>query len=86
MAAGQWDSPKQMYQATCAGCHAGSMPIAPELLGRKLAVEYVTFLVRHGKAGMPPFKETEYSDADVKALAQWIADEPAPAKAAGGTP
>ena len=84
LAAGQWDSPKQMYQATCALCH--DTGVGPGLFGRQLDATYTTTVVRNGRNGMPAFFPSEYSDKDLKALAEWIKEQPAPAgdQAQGG--
>lgn len=75
MEAGQWDSPAQMYAATCKGCH--DTGVGPALFGRNLGEKYITYVVRHGRNGMPGFFPSEYSDADVKVLAAWIDQQPA---------
>ena len=84
LAAGQWDSPKQMYQATCAQCH--DTGVGPVLFGKKPGAEYIVHVARNGRNGMPAFFPSEYSDKDLKALAEWIKEQPAPAgdQAQGG--
>lgn len=82
LAAGQYESPKQMYQLSCAQCH--DTGVGPALFGRSLAVDYITYMVRHGRAGMPAFKPSDYSDSDVRQLATWISTQPKPAQTEGG--
>lgn len=82
LAAGQYESPKQMYQLTCAQCHETG--VGPQLFGRSLTVDYITYMVRHGRAGMPAFFPSDYSDSDVQQLASWIATQPKPAQTEGG--
>ena len=82
LAAGQYENPKQMYQLTCAQCH--DTGVGPELFGRSLAVDYITYMVRNGRAGMPAFFPSDYSDSDVQQLAMWISKEPKPASTEGG--
>jgi len=82
LAAGQYESPKQMYQLTCAQCH--DTGVGPELFGRSLAVDYITYMVRHGRAGMPAFFPSDYADSDVQQLATWISTQPKPAQSEGG--
>jgi cytochrome c5 len=81
LAAGQWDSPKQMWEATCAPCHLGG--VGPPLFGRGKPVDFLVARARNGHEAMPPFLPSEYSDDDLKRLAEWIQQQPAPAKGAG---
>lgn len=73
--------PEAIWRATCGYCH-GSVPGAPQLRGIGLPEEAVVTAARHGAPGMPVFHASEISDADLRALAQWIAHQPAPVKAA----
>ena len=82
LAAGQYESPKQMYQLTCAQCH--DTGVGPVLFGRSLDVKYITYMVRHGRNGMPAFFPSDYSDSDVQQLASWIATQPKPTQTEGG--
>ena len=81
MAAGQWDDPKQMYDATCGGCHGAG--VGPPLLGQALPEAYIRYVGRNGLRAMPPFRVTDYTDAELATLATWINAQPAaPAKPA----
>jgi (+)-pinoresinol hydroxylase len=40
---------------------------------KDLTAEYVRFMVRHGVSVMPHFRKTEISDAELDALAQYLA-------------
>lgn len=40
---------------------------------KDLTAEYVRFIVRHGVSVMPHFRKTEISDAELDALAQYLA-------------
>lgn len=71
------DPPEQVWAATCGYCH-GRPGLAPELRGRGLPEPVIIAFVRNGAPGMPPFHESELSDAEVDALAQWIRQAPAP--------
>ena len=82
LAAGQYESPKQMYQLSCAQCH--DTGVGPVLFGRSLDVDYITYMVRHGRNGMPAFFPSDYSDSDVQQLASWVATQPKPAQPEGG--
>jgi mono/diheme cytochrome c family protein len=82
LGAGLYESPKQMYQTTCAQCH--DTGVGPVLFGRSLDANYIAFTVRHGRNGMPAFMPSDYSDSDVQQLATWIGKQPKPAQAEGG--
>ncbi len=77
-AAGQWRGPEHMWSSACGYCHGAG--VAPELRGRGLAPVLIRKIVREGFAGMPPFHPSEFSDADLAALADWIAKSEAPPK------
>ena len=53
LATGQWDSPKQMYDATCGGCHGAG--VGPPLLGQALPEAYIQYVGRNGLRAMLPF-------------------------------
>jgi len=38
--------------------------------------DFVKYIVRNGQDGMPPFRKTEVSDADLEALAAYLASAP----------
>ncbi|MDT0508543.1 cytochrome c [Novosphingobium sp. MMS21-SN21R] len=73
--------PEAIWRATCGYCH-GSVPGAPELRGINLPEALIVTAARNGAPGMPAFHASEISDADLRALARWIARQPAPVKAA----
>jgi mono/diheme cytochrome c family protein len=79
LAAGQWDSPEQMYQATCGGCHGTG--VGPHLLGQALPDAYIRYVGRNGLRAMPPFRVTDYTDGELATLAAWINEQPAVAGA-----
>lgn len=80
--AGQWRDPPQIFKNVCAYCH--STGIGPELQGRKLETGLTRHIVRYGGRAMPSFRETDFSDAELVALARWIEASPLPAQ--GGKP
>ncbi len=82
--AGQWDDPQQMYDATCGGCHGAG--VGPHLLGQDLPEPYIQYVGRHGLRAMPPFRVTDYTDAELASLATWINSQPSSAPAAPATP
>jgi (+)-pinoresinol hydroxylase len=77
-----------VFQRDCAVCH-GSGPARPGTralqakYGGKLPAlleartdlqpAYVKYIVRHGVSVMPPFRKTELSDADLEAVAAYLA-------------
>jgi mono/diheme cytochrome c family protein len=87
-AAGEWRSPQHIFKQTCAFCHGTG--VGPELRGRQLPPEYISYVMLNGLRAMPAFRPTDFSPAEVAALAKMIHESPAPADAkgvaAGGTP
>ena len=63
-------APEVVYAKVCGYCHGRN--VGPILLGRKLSVEMITIVVREGRNGMPAFRPTEVTDAELEALAKWI--------------
>lgn len=63
-------APEVIYARTCAYCHAAG--VAPSIRGRGLPVEGVITYVRSGPRGMPAFRPTEITNAELAALAKWI--------------
>lgn len=66
--------PEVVYAKVCGYCHGRN--IGPILLGRKLPVDMITLVVREGRNGMPAFRPTEVSNAELAALAKWISTAP----------
>lgn len=79
---------RAVYTKWCAPCHdpgvihPGTNALTVKYRGVKpgvllewkdLAPETVKYLVRHGISVMPQFRKTEISDADLDALAQFLA-------------
>lgn len=60
----------QLYQQVCARCH--ETRVGPPLLGRALPPPLVEVLVRSGRAGMPAFRESEISPAELAALGLYV--------------
>jgi len=69
--------PQRLWEASCGYCHGGPMN-APTLFGRNLPEDVVIMFARNGANGMPPFPQSSISDADMRALARWIKEQPAP--------
>ncbi len=76
------------YERMCAVCHGpgagkpGTRALSakyegkvPALLEERkdLTADFVKFTVRHGVSVMPPFRKTELSDADLDAIAGYLA-------------
>lgn len=64
-------APEQVYAKVCGYCHGRN--VGPVILGRHLPADAVTYVVRHGQNGMPAFRPTEISPAELEALAAWVA-------------
>jgi mono/diheme cytochrome c family protein len=62
--------PEQIYDTTCGYCHGRN--VGPILLGRNLPADTIKHITRHGQNGMPTFRPTEISPAELDALATWI--------------
>ncbi len=76
--AGQWKAPEQIWRASCGYCHGTAQ--APEIRGLNLPPAAVRMFVRRGANAMPPFHPSEISDAELDALALWLANAKPPAK------
>ena len=63
-------APAKVYAAICGYCHGAN--VGPIILGRSLAPELISTLVRNGKNAMPAFRPTEISDAELSAVATWV--------------
>jgi mono/diheme cytochrome c family protein len=58
----------RVYQSVCALCH--ETRVGPPLLGRQLPPDLVRYFVRHGRNGMPAFRVSEISEAELVATAR----------------
>jgi cbb3-type cytochrome c oxidase subunit III len=70
--------PKALFQQNCAGCHtfaaAGAAGnVGPNLDQLQLPVSRIEQQIRKGGGVMPPF-EGKLTDAQIKALAKWVAE------------
>jgi mono/diheme cytochrome c family protein len=74
-------SPAKTYASTCAYCHGHN--VGPIILGRKLPVDYIKTMVHAGRNGMPAFRPTEVTPAELDALAVWISKAPKDSKEHG---
>lgn len=70
--------PAMIYAKTCGYCHG--QHVAPVIRGRNLPPEVIAQYVRSGPRAMPAFRPTEISDAELKALAQWVSTSKADPK------
>jgi mono/diheme cytochrome c family protein len=83
-------APDPTFEKWCSHCHRSGLYMAgtlglqrkyngskPALLEERddLTVEAVKAFVRHGSNSMPPFRKTEISDADLDALARYLAKQ-----------
>ena len=79
---------QQVYQYWCATCHGkgpgmpGTLALQTKYAGKKPALleerrdltpELTRFFVRNGVSVMPPFRKTEIRDAELDALAAYLA-------------
>lgn len=71
-AANEWHGPEHLYRSTCIYCHETG--VGPTLKGRgqELSASYIYIFLRKGSGPMPAFKPSAISDADAKALADWL--------------
>lgn len=67
-------SPTKTYASVCAYCHGHN--VGPIILGRHLAGDTIKTMVREGRNGMPAFRPSEISPAELDALAVWISKAP----------
>jgi mono/diheme cytochrome c family protein len=67
-------SPEVTYAKVCGYCHGRN--IGPIILGRKLDTDMIKSVARHGRNGMPAFRPTEVTNAELDALATWISTSP----------
>lgn len=73
---GEWRDAAHIYASTCKYCH--DVGVGPVLMGRQLPASYIELRVRSGFNAMPSFKPSEIGVADLKGLADWIAQSPGP--------
>jgi cytochrome c553 len=67
-------APPKPWVDACTYCHEAQ--IAPSLFGRRLEPAAIVVIVRNGLPAMPAFHRAEISDAELAALAAWIARQP----------
>lgn len=78
-ASGEWRDAKRMFTQTCALCHGTG--VGPEIRGRQLPPEYISYVVMNGLRAMPAFRPTDFSAAELAILAKFVSESPAPAPA-----
>lgn len=61
---------EKVYADSCGYCHGRN--VGPVILGRALPVPAIAAIVRAGLRGMPAFRPTEISDAELAAVAAWV--------------
>ncbi|MFM9852043.1 MAG: c-type cytochrome [Sphingomonadaceae bacterium] len=74
-------APEVTYAKTCGYCHGRN--VGPVIRGRNLPAEAIVRQVRHGQNGMPAFRPTEITNAELDALAKWISASKADPKEKG---
>jgi len=75
-AAGEWSGSEQLWSRTCSYCHNDGL--AADLRGAGVARAAIIGAARLGPGGMPPFAPSVVSDAELGALAQWLAAQKKP--------
>lgn len=63
-------APEVVYAKVCGYCHGKN--IGPIILGRNLDKDMIKAVARQGRNGMPAFRPTEVTHAELDALATWI--------------
>lgn len=74
-------TPEVVYAKVCGYCHGKN--VGPIILGRKLDTDMIKSVTRHGRNGMPAFRPTEITNAELDALAVWISKSPISTKEHG---
>ncbi len=85
------DTGEHIYQRYCFECHGegtdkpGTMALKAKYKGAKpgrldqrtdLTADFVIYTVRHGDTVMPSMRKTEISDAELRAMADYLARKP----------
>lgn len=86
--AGEWKSGRQIMEKVCVYCHSPAVgpAVGPVLEGRGLDPAYVMYAVTYGIGEMPAFRPTDFSDRDLKMLADYLRDSKAPVQAPKPSP
>jgi mono/diheme cytochrome c family protein len=74
-------APEETYAKTCGYCHGRN--VGPVIRGRALPVGAIKAIVRSGRNGMPAFRPTEVTNAELDTLATWISASQADPKEKG---
>lgn len=74
-------APETVYAHTCGYCHGKN--VGPIILGRQMSADVVTAMVRMGRGGMPAFRPSEITDAELADLSRWVEASQADAKEHG---
>ena len=73
--------PEVVYAKVCGYCHGKN--VGPIILGRQLPSDSIKLIARSGQNGMPAFRPTEVTNAELDALAKWISASKASEKEHG---
>lgn len=68
-------SGETLTRQTCLQCHGNGHKVGPDLARQKLDYPTIRYIVRHGLNAMPAFRETELSDAELRAIALYLAGQ-----------
>jgi mono/diheme cytochrome c family protein len=63
-------APETIYAKTCGYCHGRN--VGPVIRGRALPADSIKAIVRAGRNGMPAFRPTEITSAELDGLAKWV--------------
>lgn len=74
-------APETVYAQTCGYCHGKN--VGPIILGRQLPADAVKLMVRTGMGGMPAFRPSEITEAELADLSRWVETSQADAKEHG---
>jgi mono/diheme cytochrome c family protein len=77
-------SPARVWAGACSYCHDEG--VAPPIFGLGLGAAAIAAVVRGGLNGMPAFHPSELTEAQLQALADWVAQQPARTAPAGTAP
>lgn len=67
---GHWTGPSEIYNKVCTYCHDEG--VSPVILGLHVPADTIPAIVRQGRNGMPSFRESEFTDAELAGLATWL--------------
>jgi mono/diheme cytochrome c family protein len=70
-----------VYQQSCGYCHGRN--VGPVIRGRALPQDYIRQMIRQGQNAMPAFRPSEISEAELTAVATFVANSKTDSKEHG---